>query len=68
MSTLRCGQKGGLDKPQARRGIAKLSSSEGLRRGVATVHSMEIFVSLFCFVFSLLRGLVYWTNEDLISV
>ena len=33
-----------------------------------TVHNMEIFSVLFCLVFSLLRGLVYWTNEDLISV
>ena len=34
----------------------------------STVHSMEIFGLLFCFVFSLLRGLVYWYNEDPISV
>ena len=39
-----------------------------LRRSVATVHNMEIFVFLFCFVFPLLQGLVYWTNEDPISV
>ena len=39
-----------------------------LRRGVATVHSMVNFGALFCFTFLLLRGLVYWINEDLISV
>ena len=57
------------------RGVAKLRCGEGLRcsiavlrRGVATVHSMEIFMLLFCFVFLLLRGLVYWANEVPISV
>ena len=34
----------------------------------STIHNMEIFGVLFCFVFPLLRGLVYWTNEDPISV
>ena len=72
MSTLRRGREGGLDKPRVRRGVAKLHHSEGLSRNVAvlcrdvaTVHSMKIFVFFF---FPLLRGLVYWTNEDPISV
>ena len=66
MSTLRRGREGGLDKLWVRRGVAKLRCGEGLRRsiavlrrGVATVHNMEIFVFLFFFVFLLLRGLVY---------
>ena len=51
-----------------------LCHGEGLRHSVAVlhrgiaVHSMESFGVLFCFVFLLLRGLVYWTNEDPISV
>ena len=56
MSTLRRGREGGLDKLWVRRGVAKLRCGEGLcrsiavlRRGVATVHSMEIFLFLFCF-------------------
>ena len=70
---------GGLDQPRVRRGVALLRHGEGLRRNVtmlrrreglrrniATIHSMEIFV--FCFVLLLFRGLVYWTNEDPISV
>ena len=36
--TQRRGREGGLDKPRVHRGIAKL------RRSVATVHSMKIFV------------------------
>ena len=50
----------------AERGLGE--ALEGLRHDVATVHNMEIFGVLFCFVFPLLRGLVYWTNEDPISV
>ena len=55
MSTPLRDQEGGLDKPR-------------VRRGVATVHSMENFCVLFCFAIPLFRGLVYWTNDDPISV
>ena len=48
--------------------IEELRRSKGmLCRGVTTVHSIKIYV--FClFCFPILRGLVYWTNEDPISV
>ena len=55
--------RSGLDKPRVRRGVAELRRGEGLlcgeglRRGVATVHNMEIFV--FCFV------LFFRCSEDL---
>ena len=72
MSTPRRGQEGGLDKPRVRRGVGKLRRDEGLRRsvvvlrrGIATVHR-HVFLS--CFAIPLFRGLVYWTNEDPISV
>ena len=50
-----------MARPRVRRGVA-------LRRGVATVHSMENCYVLFCFVISLFQGHVYRTNEDPISV
>ena len=69
------GREGGLDKPRVSRGVANLRHGEGLHhsivvlhRSVTTVHNMEIFVFLFFFVFPLLRGLVYWFNENPISV
>ena len=64
MSTPWCGCEGGLDKPQVRRGVAKLCRGEGLRRSVALF--TDVFLS--CFDIPLFRGLVYWTNEDPISV
>ena len=39
-----------------------------VRRGKATVHSMEMLFFMFRLVFPLFRILVYWTNKDLISV
>ena len=57
-----------MARPRVRRGKAKLCRSEGLRCGEATAHNMKNAVFDFCFVIPLLRGLVYWTNEDLISV
>ena len=75
MFTPRRGREGGLDKPRVRRGVVKLRHGGGLRcsvavlrHSVATAHIMEIFVFLFWFFFPLLQGLVYWTNEDPISV
>ena len=75
MSTQLHSREGGLDKPRVCRGVANLRRNEGLCRSVAvlrddlaTVHSMEIFVFCFVFFFSLLRELVYWTNEDPIRV
>ena len=67
MSTPWHGREGGLDKPRVRRGVAKLRRDEGLCRnvGVALFHR-HVFLS--CFAIPLFRGLVYWTNEDLISV
>ena len=46
--------RGGLNKPQ-------------VRHNVVTFHSMETFV-FFLFFLSFPRGLVYWANEDPISV
>ena len=40
--------RGGLDKPRVRRGERLRRNVAVLRCGVATVHSMEIFV--FCFI------------------
>ena len=75
MPTQGHGREGGLVKPWVRRDIAKLRRGKGLhssiavlRRGVATVHSMEIFVFCFVLFFRYFRGLIYWTNEDPISV
>ena len=57
MSTLRRGRDGGLDKLWVRRGVAKLRCGEGLcrsiavlRRGIATIHSMEIFFVFILFL------------------
>ena len=58
------GREGRLVRPRVRRGEAEL------HRGEATVNNMKnvVFWFWFCFVIPLLQGLVYWTNEDLISV
>ena len=42
------------------------SSSGSPQRSLFTAWKIDVF--RFCFVFPLLRGLVYWTNEDPISV
>ena len=34
----------------------------------STIHNMENFGLLSCFVIPLFRGLVYWTNENPVSV
>ena len=72
MSKLWRDREGGLDKPRVCRGVAKVRHGKGLRRsvamlcrGVATVHR-HMFLS--CFAIPLFRGLVYWTNDDPISV
>ena len=53
-----------MDKPLVRQGLVELRRGEGLRhsvavlrRGLATIHNMEIFV--FCFV------LLFHYSEDL---
>ena len=57
-STPRRGREVGVDKPRVRQGVAKLRHNVAvLHRGVATVHSMEIFV--FCHV------LLFRYSEDL---
>ena len=60
------GREGGLDEPRVRRGVANLHHDKGLRRNivvlhgsVATVHRMEIFMFLFCFI------LFFHCSEDL---
>ena len=47
----------GKDSGTPRRSKATLRRRPTLRR--STIHNMEIFGVLFCFVFPLLRGLVY---------
>ena len=68
------GREGGLDKPRVHRGIANLRRDEGLRRSVAVLcRGVALFTDM-CFFFfsyfaiSLFQRLVYWTNEDPISV
>ena len=53
--------RGGFGHPRVRCDEAPLRCDEHCSQH-------KIFGVLFHFVFSLLRGLVYWTNEDLISV
>ena len=48
----------------AKRGVWTASGTP--RRSYCSQHGN--FYVLFCFVFPLLRGLIYWTNEDLIRV
>ena len=57
-----------INKPRVHRRVAELLCDEGQRCDVATIHSMENFVFCFVFFIPLFRGLVYWTNEDPISV
>ena len=52
-------------------GTPRRSKATSRRRSTSqrsTVHTMEFFGVLFCFVFPLLRVLVYWTDEEPISV
>ena len=51
--TQRRGRERGLDKPQVRRGVAKLSRGEGLRRSVAMLRrGVALFTDMcFCHVF-----------------
>ena len=55
--------EGGLDKPRVCRGVAMPRQRTTPQR--STVHR-HVFLS--CFAIPLFQGLVYWTNEDLISV
>ena len=57
-----------MARPWVFRGVEELRRSEELRRGVATVHSMENCCVLFCFVIPLFQGHVYRINEDPISL
>ena len=47
MSMPQCDREGGLDKPQVRRGIAKLRRDEDLRRSVAVLRRGYVFLSCF---------------------
>ena len=70
MSTPRPGSEGGFGQPRVRRGVAMLRCGKGLRHSVVVLchTTWKILVFCFVFVFPLLRGLLYWTNEDHISV
>ena len=68
MSKPWCSREGGLDKPRVRRGVVRRSKATPRRRPTPWHNIVHRHVFLSRFAIPLFRGLIYWTNEDPISV